>query len=93
MLNFEWDPIKANKNLEKHNVSFKEAATVFADPLAETFYDPDHSFDEDRYISIGNSEFGRTLVVVFTDKNDIIRLISARISTKREQKHYEYGKE
>ena len=92
MLNFEWDINKAKVNIEKHGISFNEAATIFADPLSDTFYDPDHSDDEDRFLSIGLSELENLLVVVFTEKNDIIRIISARKATKKERKHYEDGK-
>ena len=89
MLNFEWDIKKAERNIERHGISFKEASTIFSDPLSDFFYDPDHSDDEDRFLAIGLSEFGNILVVVFTEKNDIIRIISARKVTKKEQKHYE----
>ena len=92
MLNFEWDRKKAASNVDRHGISFKEAATIFADPLSDFFYDPDHSDNEDRYVSIGLSKFGNILVVVFTEKNDIIRIISARKATKKERKHYEDGK-
>ena len=89
MINFEWDPKKAKINEKKHGISFKEAATVFSDPLSDTFYDPDHSDYEDRYLIIGTSEIGNVLVVAFIERNDIIRIISARKVTKQERKYYE----
>ena len=89
LLKFEWDPEKAEQNLDKHRVSFPEAATVFGDPLSMTFYDPDHSLDEERYITIGHSDSGQLLMVAHTDRDDSIRIISARKSTHRERKSYE----
>jgi len=83
-IEFEWDPNKAKKNIKKHRVSFNEAATVFGDPLSMTFFDPDHSIDENRYITIGLSHLGRLLVVAHTDRDDRIRIISARKATERE---------
>ncbi len=74
---FEWDPNKATANFAKHRVSFREAATVFRDPLSMTFDDPDHSDDEERYITIGTSSGGRRLIVAHTDRDDHIRIISA----------------
>jgi uncharacterized DUF497 family protein len=88
-LRFEWDPEKAQTNLGKHRVSFPEAATVFGDPLSVTFPDPDHSVDEERYITIGLSRSGQLLMVAHTDRGDNIRIISARRSTRRERKFYE----
>jgi uncharacterized DUF497 family protein len=88
-LKFEWDPEKAEQNLDKHRVSFPEAATMFGDPLSMTFYDPDHSLDEDRYITIGHSDFDQLLMVAHTDREDSIRIISARRATRRERKSYE----
>lgn len=88
-IEFEWDPNKAKKNIKKHRVSFNEAATVFGDPLSMTFFDPDHSIDENRYITIGLSHLGRLLVVAHTDRDDRIRIISARKATHRERKFYE----
>lgn len=91
-LAFEWDERKAKRNAGKHGVSFDEASTVFSDPLALTIYDPVHSNDEDRYITLGESQQGRLLVVVFTDRNERIRIISARVATRRERKEYEKGR-
>jgi hypothetical protein len=91
MLEFEWDSDKASSNIAKHGVPFEEAATVFGDPLSLTVYDPDHSQDEDRYITMGTSVENRLLLVAHTDRDDRIRVISARIATKRERKAYENG--
>jgi len=88
-MNFEWDPRKAEINLRKHGVSFTEAGTVFSDDLAITVPDPDHSHEEDRYITIGWSNRRRLLMVSHTDRGDIIRIISARELTKAERKEYE----
>ena len=74
-LSFEWDQRKADSNINKHGVSFEEASTVFADPLALTIYDPAHSDDEDRYIMLGESIRRKLLVVVFTDRDERIRII------------------
>lgn len=91
-MNFEWDAKKAVKNFEKHGVSFKEAATVFGDPLSFTFNDPDHSIEEYRFITIGISERGRLLILAHTDGEDYIRIISAREVARQERKLYEEGK-
>jgi uncharacterized DUF497 family protein len=91
MLEFEWDPDKAASNAAKHGVSFEEAATVFGDPFSLTAYDPDHSQDEDRYITMGSSVDNRLLLVSHTDREDRIRIISARLATRRERKAYENG--
>ena len=88
-LRFEWDPDKSESNLEKHQVSFPEAATVFGDPLSMTYYDPDYSLDEERYITIGHSDSGQLLMVAHTDREDSIRIISARKSTRGERRAYE----
>ena len=88
-MDFEWDPRKAEINLRKHGVSFTEAGTVFGDNLAITVPDPDHSNDEDRYITIGWSNRRRLLMVSHTDRGDQIRIISARELTKAERKEYE----
>jgi hypothetical protein len=86
---YEWDEDKARANLRKHQVSFQEGATVFNDLLIATLPDPDHSDDERRYIAIGCSVRGRILVVVFTEREDKIRLISCRKATPVERKAYE----
>jgi len=90
-LTFEWDPEKAERNLEKHGVSFSEAATVFADPLSLTIDDPDHSVGEQRYITMGVSYQQRLLVVAHRHYKDRIRIISARLATGRERRSYEEG--
>ena len=90
-MNVEWDDEKAKANQEKHGVSFEEAQTVFDDPLYVDFYDPDHSYDEHRYIIIGQSEQGRLLLVSYTERGDDIRLISSREVTPAERKDYEEG--
>jgi uncharacterized protein len=90
-LRFEWDSKKATENLAKHGVSFEEAATVFRDPLSATGSDPDHSFDEARFITFGLSTPGRLLVVAHSEHDDTIRIISARRVTPRERRIYEEG--
>jgi uncharacterized DUF497 family protein len=90
-MEFEWDPDKAARNLAKHGVSFGEAATVFGDPLAITFADPDHSSGEDRFLTFGHSTEGHLLVVSHTDREDRTRIISARRATRKERKVYEQG--
>jgi len=82
-------PRQVEKNLAKHGVSFGEAATVFGDPLSITFRDPDHSADESRYITIGVSLRGRLLIVAHTDRQDRVRVISAREATRSERRFYE----
>ena len=86
---FEWDPKKAEENLKKHGVAFEEGLTVFGDPLARIFDDPDHSGDEKREVIIGHSTELRLLVVGFTERASKIRLIHARGATKRERQDYE----
>ena len=85
---FEWDVDKANRNLEKHSVPFEEAATVFDDPMYITFIDDEHSVDEERYITIGLSSRGRLLMLAHADRQDRIRIISARRATKKEERFY-----
>jgi uncharacterized protein len=86
---FEWDPAKAAANLNKHSVTFAEAATAFADVLSFTFPDPDHSTHEDRYITFGLSREARFLVIAHTDRDGKIRIISAREMTRSEKCYYE----
>lgn len=88
-MQFEWDPAKASENRAKHGVEFTEAMTVFGDPLELTINDPDHSADEQRFLSIGHSSSDRLLVVAYTEREGRIRLISAREATAREHKAYE----
>lgn len=90
-MEFEWDEEKAATNERKHQVSFQEAATVFGDPLAITFADPDHSEHERRYVTFGMSQLNRLLVIAHTDRGQKVRLISARSMTKQERTIYEEG--
>lgn len=90
-MDYEWDDDKAEANERKHGVAFTEAMTVFADPLALTGYDPNHSDDEDRYLTMGQSDDGRLLVVSHTDRGENIRIISAREASRAERKDYEDG--
>jgi uncharacterized DUF497 family protein len=85
----EWDPTKAAANLAKHGVDFHDAGTVLDDPLSTTFPDPQHSLDEQRYLTIGLALSGRILVVAHTDRGAAIRLISARLATPCERRFYE----
>jgi uncharacterized DUF497 family protein len=86
---FEWDETKAQSNLQKHGVSFAEAETVFANPLAAIFPDPEHSHEEIREIVVGHSERNRLLIVSFTERGENVRIISARAATPRERKDFE----
>ena len=90
-MQFTWDPKKAVANLKKHKVSFEEAITVFYDPLAKIAPDPEHSIDEDRSILVGHSSTHSLIFVVHVYKKseDTIRIISARLATKRERKDFE----
>lgn len=90
-MNIEWDPIKAKSNLKRHGVSFEEAATALSDPMAATGADPDHSIAEERYITFGVSKAGRLLVISHTEKEETIRIISARMASKGEREIYEEG--
>ena len=89
MLEFEWDPTKAEANQAKHRVTFTEASTAFGDALSLTIFDPDRSEDEDRFLLLGTSSSGRLLVVGHTYRDDIIRLISARPANRHERLNYE----
>ena len=91
-MTFEWDVRKAKANKRKHRVSFEEAASVFLDPAALTFPDPDHSDEEERAITIGRSGQQRVIFVAHTERGDRLRIISARRATRREQSQYEEGK-
>ena len=90
-MEFEWDPAKAARNEAKHGVSFKEAATVFGDPLSMAFDDPAHSYDEQRALLVGMSDEQRVLIVSYTERGDTIRIISARETTRGERETYENG--
>lgn len=88
-LEFEWDEDKADSNRKKHRVTFEQAATVFADPLAAIFDDEAHSEEEQREIIVGHSADNQLLLVCFTERAGAIRIISARRATKRERRDYE----
>jgi len=88
---FEWDARKAAANLNKHGVAFEDAATVFLDPLATTFPDPDHPLDEDREITIGYTMKGYLAFVSHCQRGKRIRIVSARRATRTERDHYEKG--
>lgn len=94
MITFEWDPPKAAANLEKHQVSFKEAKSVFFDEFAVQFFDSDHSSDEERFLMLGMSSGAKLLIVCHCERErgEIIRIISARKATKRESAFYQGGK-
>ena len=88
-MDFEWDKSKAAANLSKHSVSFEEAKTIFNDPLYVDFYDPDHSDNKDRYLIVGRSNQDRLLIASYTERDNLIRLISARVVTRSEKEAYE----
>jgi uncharacterized DUF497 family protein len=90
-MEFEWDERKARTNIKKHGVSFHEAATVFGDPLAITFPDPDHSEEEDRLVTFGLSQSQRLLIVAHTNPGARTRIISARVMTGKEKVIYAEG--
>lgn len=90
-MKFEWDKNKAKINLEKHRVSFEEAETVFEDDFTITIVDDEHSFEERRFITIGQSLAGRLLIISHTFDDEIIRIISVRKPTKTERENYENG--
>jgi uncharacterized DUF497 family protein len=87
---YEWDPKKAAENLKKHGISFGEAVSVFTDPFALTFDDPDHSTEEKRFVTIGMSNNDRILFLSHADQDDDrVRVISARGATKTESHAYQ----
>jgi uncharacterized DUF497 family protein len=90
-MEFEWDNRKAANNLKKHGVSFHEAASVFGDPLAITFDDPDHSIGEHRLLTFGTTRTGKMVIVSHTERNGSMRIISARLMQKHERDIYEEG--
>jgi len=90
-LTFAWGPHKAALNLAKHKVSFEEAVTAFGDPLGQIIDDPRDSADEERFVLLGRSDRRRLLVVMFTERGEAIRLISARSATPRERRKHEEG--
>lgn len=87
--NFEWDPQKAVGNARKHGVSFEEAATAFGDPLSVTIGDPDHSEYEQRFLPLGMSHAGRLLVVAHAERDETVRIISARMANRHERQTYQ----
>ena len=90
-LTFEWDAAKAAANRRKHGVSFEEAATVFLDPYAQVFDDPDSETSESRFLLVGVSAARRTLVVVHVERRERLRIISAREATRHERRKVEEG--
>ena len=88
-ISFEWHSSKATSNFKKHGVGFEEAMTVFADPLARIFDDPDHSGEEQREIIVGQSAVRGLLVVSFAERRPLVRILSARRATRRERRDYE----
>jgi uncharacterized DUF497 family protein len=90
-MSFEWDKKKAAANLRKHRVSFAEASTALRDNFSATAHDPDHSEDEDRFVTLGISSTGRLLAVAHTERGNNVRIISSRLATKSERQIYEQG--
>ncbi len=88
-LKFEWHDEKAKRNITKHGISFLEATSVFSDSFSLVTHDEFHSYDEDRWTIIGHSTLNKLYVITFTDREDRIRIISARKATKLERKTYE----
>ncbi|MFA5920874.1 MAG: BrnT family toxin [Methylococcaceae bacterium] len=88
-MSFEWDPKKAAANWRKHGISFEEASSALRDSFSATAHDPDHSEDENRFVTFGVSSRGRLLTVSHTDRGNAIRIISARIATNVERQIYE----
>jgi hypothetical protein len=86
---FTWDSGKAAANRKKHGVDFREAATVFDDPLSRAYPDVDHSSSERRFVMIGASAPRRVLVVAYTEQGTVVRIISARLATRRERRFHE----
>ena len=89
---FEWDPVKAEANFKKHGVTFAEGMTIFDDENAITIYDYSHSQEEDRFADLGMSKNGNMLSVVYTEREDRIRLIHARRANREERRFYEKNK-
>ena len=90
-MHFEWDPKKAAMNWRKHGVTFEEATSALRDVFSATAHDPDHSDDEERFVTFGISSQGRLLTVSHTDRGNAIRIISARLATNVERQIYEEG--
>jgi uncharacterized DUF497 family protein len=89
LLTYEWDKRKEVSNIKDHGVSFHEASTVFLNALSMSFYDPDHSDYEDRFITLGIATTGRLLFISHTDRGAVTRIISAREATRKEREGYE----
>ncbi|MBV6446457.1 BrnT family toxin [Nitrosomonas sp.] len=90
-MHFEWNAKKAALNQRKHGVTFEEASSALRDVFSATTHDPDHSENEERYVTFGISSQGRLLAVAHTESEDTIRIISARLATNTEKKIYEEG--
>lgn len=90
-MHFEWDPKKATANRRKHGVTFEEASSALRDVFSATAHDPDHSDDEERFVTFGVSSQGQLLTVSHTDRGNAIRIISARLATNAERQIYEEG--
>lgn len=88
-MKFEWDESKKISNFEKHGISFDEAKTIFDNPLAVIFDDPQHSIGEIREIIIGHSAQNQLIMVAFTERSGVIRIVSARLANRREANNYE----
>jgi len=88
-MKFTWDPEKAASNLVKHGLAFEEASAAFADPLAHSIPDPLHSHEEDRFVLMGLTNTNRLAVVVYTERDETVRLISARVAAPAERRRYE----
>ena len=89
VLTFEWDEAKNAANLVKHGVTFEEASEIFSDPLSVTILDPEHSSEEDRFVTVGMSGTALLVVAIHTDRNGKIRIISARRARPTERRNYE----
>lgn len=90
-LDFDWDEDKAKANAKKHKIGFEEAKTVFGDPFLQTFPDEEHSDEEERFVNVGHSAQSKILVVIHTEREGKIRIISCRKATASERKFYEEG--
>ena len=88
-MHFEWDPKKATSNRRKHGVTFEEATSALRDVFSATAHDPDHSEDEERFVTFGVSSQERLLAVSHTDRGNAIHIISARLATNAERQIYE----
>ena len=88
---FKWDATKSASNLARHGVSFEDASTVFGDLLATTIPDPEHSADEERFLTTGLASRQRIVIVWHTDRGEVVRIIGAREATPRERRSYESG--